>query len=247
MEERNQPLLWNLTVLVASLGTVIALGLSMSIRIPKDIEVILMWADNAICLVFLIDFLLMLHWANNKVRYFLTWGWIDLLSSIPLLPPLQFARLFRIVRILRLSRSVKSLTSLIQEMGRNRRLTATFTILLLTVATLTFSSIGILIAEKDQGQINTAGKALWWCITTMTTVGYGDIYPKTGLGRVVAGITMVMGITIFGSLTALITSLLIEPHDANKPVSEKLEKLEKEIAALSGSIILLSQKGGDNG
>jgi voltage-gated potassium channel len=234
MEERNQPLLWNLTVLVASLGTVIAFGLSMSVRIPKDIEVILLWADNAICLVFLIDFFLMLHWANNKWRYFFTWGWIDLLSSIPL-PPLQFARLARIVRILRLSRSVKSSTALIQEMGRNRRLAATFTILLLTVATLTFSSIGILIAEKDQGQINTAGKALWWCITTMTTVGYGDIYPKTGLGRVVAGITMVMGITIFGALTALITSLLIQPiHDTNKPVLEKLEKLEQEIAVLSG-------------
>jgi len=74
MEERHPPLLWNLAVLLTSFGTVITLGLSISVPIPKDVEVLLVWADTAICLVFFVDFLLMLHWANNKWGYLLKWG-----------------------------------------------------------------------------------------------------------------------------------------------------------------------------
>ena len=79
--------------------------------------------------------------------YLLKWGWIDLLSSIPLIPPLRVGRLARIVRILRLLRGVKSTTALIQELTRNRRQTATFTILLLTgTAVLQLSRLDLIIA-----------------------------------------------------------------------------------------------------
>jgi voltage-gated potassium channel len=82
------------------------------------------------------------------------------------------------------------------------------------VATLTLSSIAILIARKETGENNTPEKALWWCLTTITTVGYGDLYPETSIGKIVAAITMVMGIAIFSSLTALITSLVIESTES---------------------------------
>jgi voltage-gated potassium channel len=180
-----------------------------------------------------LDFLLLLRLAKNKRKYLLTWGWIDLLSSIPLVPTLQLARVFRILRILRLLRGVKSAATLVQELTKSRRQTATFAILLLTGITITFSSIAILIAEKGRGQIDTPGKALWWCIETIATVGYGDVAPQTTLGRIVAGITMIMGIVIFGSLTAVITSLVLEPaKETNDPILAKLDKLEEEIAKL---------------
>jgi voltage-gated potassium channel len=65
---------------------------------------------------------------------------------------------------------------------------------------------------------------------TIATVGYGDMAPQTTLGRIVAGITMIMGFAIFGSLTAVITSLVLEPtKDANDPILAKLEKIEAEL------------------
>jgi voltage-gated potassium channel len=68
---------------------------------------------------------------------------------------------------------------------------------------------------------------------TIATVGYGDMAPQTTLGRIVAGITMIMGIAIFGSLTAVITSLVLEPtKEANDPILAKLEKIEAELAKL---------------
>jgi voltage-gated potassium channel len=237
MEERHPPLLWQLVMLFASAITVATLALSISIQLSPDVEAMLRWADTAVCAVFFLDFLLLLRLASDKRKYLMTWGWIDLLSSIPLIPTLQLARFFRILRILRLLRGVKSAATLVQEFTRSRRQTATFAILLLTGMTVTFSSIAILVAEKGRGQIDTPGKALWWCMETIATVGYGDVAPQTTLGRIVAGITMIMGIAIFGSLTAVITSLVLEPAKAiNDPILAKLEKIEQEIARLSSGL-----------
>ena len=233
MDERHPPLLWQLVMLLASVITVATLALSISIQLPTDVESMLRWADTAVCGIFFLDFLLLLRLAKNKRKYLLTWGWIDLLSSVPLVSTLQLARFFRILRILRLLRGVKSAATLVQELTKSRRQTATFAILLLTGITITFSSIAILIAEKGRGQIDTPGKALWWCIETIATVGYGDVAPQTTLGRIVAGITMIMGIAIFGSLTAVITSLVLEPaKEANDPILAKLEKIEEELVRL---------------
>jgi voltage-gated potassium channel len=233
MQERHPPLLWQLVMLLASAITVAMLALSFSIQLTPDVESMLRWADTTVCAVFFADFLLLLYLARDKKKYFFTWGWIDLISSIPLIPALQLGRFFRILRVLRLLRGVKSTASLIQEFTRSRRQTATFAILLLTGITVTFSSIAILIAEKGRGQIDTPGKALWWCMETIATVGYGDVAPQTTLGRIVAGLTMIMGIAIFGSLTAVITSLVLEPaKEANDPILAKLEKIEAELAKL---------------
>jgi voltage-gated potassium channel len=233
MEERHPPLLWQLVMLLASIITVAILGISISVPLPADVDSMLRWGDTAVCAIFFIDFLWLLRLAKDKRKYLFTWGWIDLLSSIPLIPALQLGRLARILRILRLLRGVKSAASLLRELTRNRRQTATFVILLLTGMTVSFSSIAILIAEKGRGPIDTPGKALWWCMETIATVGYGDVAPTTTLGRIVAGITMIMGIAIFGSLTAVITSLVLEPpKDIHDPILAKLESIEAELARL---------------
>jgi voltage-gated potassium channel len=64
-------------------------------------------------------------------------------------------------------------------------------------------------ANVEGAQIINAGDALWWAVTTVTTVGYDDVYPITTAGRYVGVITMFVGISVAGSLTASMASLLI--------------------------------------
>ncbi len=230
MKETDQPTLWQLFILTASITTVIILALTITLPIPRDVEQLLVWADTAVCSIFLADFLVIFFRSKKKMEYLLKWGRIDLLSAVPLIEAFRWGRLARIIRILRLFKGVKSAAQLVRAFARNRQQTACFTIVLLTGATLTFSSIAILIAEKETGEINTPAKALWWCLTTITTVGYGDLYPETSIGKIVAAITMVMGIAIFSSLTALITSVVIEPAtDVKNQILEKLDQLTTEM------------------
>lgn len=67
--------------------------------------------------------------------------------------------------------------------------------------------------------------ALWWSFVTTTTVGYGDLSPVTGLGRIVAAVLMLVGIGLIDSLTSSITTFFITPaeKEVEKPNSEKVE------------------------
>jgi voltage-gated potassium channel len=77
-----------------------------------------------------------------------------------------------------------------------------------------FSSIAILQFEKDiNSNIKTAEDAIWWSYVTITTVGYGDKFPITTEGRIIGAVLMTMGVGIFGTFTALVSSWFIEKKD----------------------------------
>ena len=66
---------------------------------------------------------------------------------------------------------------------------------------------------REGKPIETFGDGLWWSTTTITTVGYGDVYPVTGVGRVIAAVTMVVGISAFAVITAKIAEFLVRSDD----------------------------------
>ena len=82
-----------------------------------------------------------------------------------------------------------------------------------------------------------AGDAIWWSVTTITTVGYGDKYPVTAEGRIVAMILMIAGIGLFGIFSGLAASFFLGSrqhtivHEENK-ILARLEKLEEKIDQL---------------
>ncbi len=86
-------------------------------------------------------------------------------------------------------------------------------------------SIGLYAAENGVNQaIESPLDALWWGVTTMTTVGYGDVIPVTAEGRIAAGILMIVGIGLYSAITATVTSFLIS-SDRSGDLADQLERL----------------------
>lgn len=186
-------------LVIALLSVVSIILLSISFFLPADSELykLLNYYDYALCAFFLYDFFVELRRSDNRWKYFRTYGWIDLLSSIPVIHELRFARVLRVFRILRIFRSYRILVDFIRS--KKKESFYGFAVMMV-VLTIIISSFMVLLVEHKTGNINTAEDTLWWSLVTMTTVGYGDLYPVTSLGRLFAAIQIVSGIFGFGAV-----------------------------------------------
>ena len=142
------------------------------------------------------------------------WGWIDLVASIPFLDIFRAGRLLRLIRLLRIFRALKSTKSIFEHINRNKKQSALTSVALLSFVVVIFSSIAILEFETEvNSNIKTAEDAIWWSYVTITTVGYGDKFPITTEGRIIGAVLMTMGVGIFGTFTALVSSWFIQNKD----------------------------------
>jgi voltage-gated potassium channel len=207
--------------------SVLALGLlaaSLLLHPDPGTAAILQWADTGICVLFFADFVLTLVRARDPVRYLVTWGWLDLASSIPMLPLLRLGRVARIVRVIRVFRALRSVRVLATFILQHRAQSTVGAAGLVALLMLVFGSIAILQFEQGpEANIHGPQDALWWSVVTLTTVGYGDRYPVTPEGRVVAAILMIAGVGLFGTLSGFVASWFLSPGE---------EAQESELAAL---------------
>jgi voltage-gated potassium channel len=171
---------------------------------------ILDYADLLVCLLFLVDFVITLVNSPKPWNYFITWGWLDLLSSIPAVPAARLGRIsrvFRIVRVIRGIRATRLVASLvIQHRAENTFLAAVLVGVLLTI---TCSAAILHFEAPAEGNIKTADDAVWWALVTITTVGYGDRFPVTTEGRAIAVILMFAGVGLFGTFSGFLASWFI--------------------------------------
>ena len=207
-----------------------------------EIEVLLQYADTAICIPFFIDFLLSLRRAPNRWRYFFTWGWLDLLSSIPTFDLARWGRLARIARIARVLRALRATTMLTRAVLRQRTQSTTLGAAIVAFLLIVGSSTAILQFEKsDSANIRTAEDAVWWAFTTVTTVGYGDKFPTSSEGRLIAVLLMTGGISLFGALTAALAAWFLAPEKREQ--DDELTALRQEVAALREAVERMAAKG----
>ena len=202
---------WDFVILIFSIFSLAILPIQMFYKGSEDVLLIIDSADIVLCSFFFADFLKQLFQAKGARLAYMKYGWIDLLSSIPSIPILQIGRIFRILRLLKVMRQVSKLSDLTEGLFRNPTAGAFAVTSVLAVSTVFMSAFLVLEAEYNvpEAKIRTAGDALWWAVTTVTTVGYGDVYPITAAGRYVGVVTMLVGIAVAGSLTAAMASLLI--------------------------------------
>src|SRR5262249_30244586 len=124
-----------------------------------------------------------------------------------------------------------------------------FAVALLSILLVLFSSIAILQFETTKdGNIRTPQDALWWAFATVTTVGYGDKFPVTTEGRMIAAVLMTAGVGLFGSFTGLVASWILTPTKKDSEQDSELARLREQVAAierhLTGGSVL--ESAGDN-
>ena len=205
--------LFNIIILVLSLYVLISLIVTTFFVLSDEVTVLLNYVDNLICIIFLVDFAIRFKKANNKL-VFMKWGWIDLISSIPYIDFLRAGRVLRLIRLIRVFRAFKATKLIFEHINKNKKQSALTTVALISFLMVIFSSIAILQFEKDvNSNIKTAEDAIWWSYVTITTVGYGDKFPITTEGRVIGAVLMTMGVGIFGTFTALVSSWFIQNKD----------------------------------
>jgi voltage-gated potassium channel len=112
---------------------------------------------------------------------------------------------------------------------------------LLTMLVMVGSSILMLHVEREAGNIKDGYDALWWSLTTVTTVGYGDRYPVTHAGRMVAGVLMGLGIALYATFTAFISSKIMSLQERRaeterEAIHEEVKKLREEVSALTAAL-----------
>lgn len=230
---RSHP--YQLFMLSLCVFALVALAVERFVDLSDPMGEVLQYADEAVCVIFLLDFGYSLATASNRWRYLRTWGWIDLLSSIPTVAALRVGRAARVLRIIRVLRGVKATRVLASTVIERRSESAAVAAALSTILLLVFASVAILHFESvPEANIKSADDAVWWAVATLTTVGYGDRYPVTWEGRTVAVTLMVLGMCLVGVLSGLFASWFMAPAAARN--RGEIEQLQAEIAALRVAI-----------
>lgn len=172
--------------------------------------------DYAVWAVFLFEYLVKVLLAPDRWHFIRT----HLLDLVIVVIPL--------FRPLRLLRSIRSITVLLRSTTRIRAMLSHHGLhfVLLTIAMSVFAGAGLELSFESQirnSNIHSYGEALWWAMTTVSTVGYGDHFPVSAGGRGVALVLILVGVASIGLVTASIASFFVE---------EKANPLELDIAAM---------------
>lgn len=181
-------------------------------------------------ILFTIEYLLRLSCVNRPFHYATSFfGMIDLLAVIPtymslILPGTQYLLVIRILRILRIFRVLKlaqfigEANLMVKALKASGHKIIVFLFTVLSLITV-FGSL-IYVIEGEANGFTSIPRSIYWAIVTMTTVGYGDISPKTSLGQALAAIVMIIGYSIIVVPTGIVTAELT--HQARKNLRSRL-------------------------
>ena len=217
---------FDISLIVLILLSVIAVFLESMRGMREVMGRELLIAEWFFTLLFSLEYILRLIAVKRPIRYALSfYGLVDLLAILPtyislFVPGAQYFLVIRILRVLRIFRILK-LTSYISEsrvistaLRASRQKITVFLVAILTIVTVVGSLMYVV--EGEENGFTDIPTSIYWAIVTLTTVGYGDLSPRTGLGKLLASAVMIMGYGIIAVPTGIVTGELIK---AAKPAS----------------------------
>ncbi len=186
---------------------------------------------NAVWIAFAVDYLVRVALSVRRVR-FVRGHLLDLaIIVLPVLRPLRLLRLFTLLSVLNryAGRSLRGRVAVYAGGG--------------TLLIIFLAALAVLDAERGapEGNIATFDDAVWWALATVTSVGYGDTFPVTGAGRLIASALMITGIGLIGVVTASVATWLVQQvADADSEAESARRRdvlaLTEEVAALRAEL-----------
>jgi voltage-gated potassium channel len=193
--------IWDETLTFLALSFLVAFSYPAFVDpVPSSTQKLLNIVQWVSWIAFAIDLIYGLSNAKDKKKYLKKH---PLEIAAVLLPFLRPLRVMRVISFGGLA---------IQKVAIGRQFAITIKVLLASIFVAYISAIQITIAERtvDGSNIKNFGDGLWWAITTVTTVGYGDRYPTTTEGRFIAIALMIMGISLMGVITASVAAWFVK-------------------------------------
>lgn len=159
--------------------------------------------DLGIAGIFLLDFFIGLNAADSKGKFFKE-RWYEIIAAIPLtdsaIRTFRAIRLIRVVRVIRLAARFKR----IADSSADRAASQLFNLWLVDTTIIFAAALAFFDFEYGVNpKVHNLFDAFWWAMVTITTIGYGDIYPITTEGRIVAMALMIVGIGTIGSVVSI--------------------------------------------
>ena len=198
--------------------------------LPDRLKEILFAVDVTLSLIFVAEYIFRVAVAENKRGYVTSfYGLIDLIALFPLLIPASTSvRVVRLVRVLRVIRLLKitRYSIALDNYGRALKLIAAEAALFIMVALVFIISFAFVIYEVEHevqpDVYRNIFDSFWWATISLTSVGYGDIYPVTAAGRVLTLVMVLTGMGIVAVPTALLASALSKVRTSNRSDDEIL-------------------------
>ena len=244
-QETNAPSVeataYDVFISVAAMASIAVVGWLFMVDPKSEEAKLLNYFDYFFCFIFFLDYLRQLARAKHRLRYIFGWGLLDLGSSIPVFGPLRMLRVARLIRVLGALRSIRILLQVFRSDYIGSAIVSSMTT---SMGGIIMACFGVLHYESQAAgaTIKTADDVIWWAIVTTSTVGYGDYYPVTAPGKVLAAMVMILGIGLFATLAGALASRLTaisrpentrsihdRIHDLQQQNHELLKKLESHL------------------
>ncbi|MNQ02214.1 Cyclic nucleotide-gated potassium channel [compost metagenome] len=206
------------TLLLIILASLVIVMLDSIDSIHQNYADVLAYIEWGFTIIFLGEYILRLYCSPKPLRYaFSFYGLVDLLAIVPGILALYYSdaqylliiriiRMLRIFRVLKLSPYLKQANYLMSALRGSKQKIVVFLVSVCTLVTV-FGTLMYVIEGPEHG-FTSIPKGIYWAIVTLTTVGFGDIVPKTPLGQVISSLVMITGYSIIAVPTGIFTAEL---------------------------------------
>ena len=226
---------FNICLSILIIIDLVLISFTLISRVPINIYYGIIVFDTIVCIVLWNDFFTRLSQSNNKKRFILK-NWLEIMAAIPFdLIMMPFAlnaynlSLLKILRFIKIMALFSQFLETIDVFLKKTHLDEVFGVTLLVVLA---STLGLYLFDSS---INSLFDSLWFVLSTITTVGYGDVMPQTAIGKTIGLITLIIGVLLFSAVTGAMATyfagrLFANPDFNIKKNDDNIEILKEDLS-----------------